>query len=361
MVYTVEETTVLKMNTEASATESSTSDEIFNSPERWSPGKVRPVLAVVYISVALFGIAGNSMVLAVVARSSTIKKRISSYYVLSQSSIDLFASVVLFFRTIFVIEVTSLQTGLAGELRCILWETDIFMWIAFHTSTFNLVAITIEMYIEVVFPIKHKTLNNRKRIYVTIAVIVMLSATLYLSVNISTSDVVDGQCIRQRLWPRAELRQGVGVMLVSVHFLAPLMVFIFVYLHIAYTLHLRARPRVAAAAAQPHPQQQPKTADELRAAKRARARNSVIKTFLLIAVTYVLCWVTNQTLYLKGLLGYGLDRDGALYHTSVALAFLDIAVNPVIYITKYELFRIEFKKQFCGAKDAVTSTITDTT
>ena len=89
---------------------------------------------------------------------------------------------------------------------------------------------------------------------------------------------------------------------------------------------------------------------------RVRARRNVIKTFVIVCVTYFICWTPNHVTYLWFFLGGDLDFDSAPYFFTVILAFLNMCVNPFIYTFKYHKFQVGLKRAF-GLKQQVSEGI----
>ena len=68
-------------------------------------------------------------------------------FLLFQSVIDFFASVILFMSTLTLNDRTKVHSrGILAQLECRLWNTKYFLWAFFCASTWNIVAMTIERY-----------------------------------------------------------------------------------------------------------------------------------------------------------------------------------------------------------------------
>lgn len=327
--------------------------------------ELSPTLAVVYLVIALLGVSGNALVLVVVLRSKRIKKRDGNWFVASQSCIDLITAIYLVFKTIFMVKVSPLPAGIRGQLRCLLWDTDVFLWSLFCISTFNLVALSLEMYLEVVFPLRHKASVSKKRIMVTIVVVVTFNLAEGTAYIIPPSGVVDGECLAMVLWPNNDVKVAVGILVIFLQYFLPLGLFAYIYLHIMYTLQRRVTPVTAQSDikaickdgdSQPH-RSSHTAGNRNRAGKMSRMKKNLIKTFLTVTIMFVLCWTLNQVIFLMFNLGYNLDFDGHLYHVSVVGVFLNCAVNPFIYMTKFDQFRQEFKRLFCPRVGRLEDTV----
>ncbi|NJL80252.1 MAG: G-protein coupled receptor, partial [Richelia sp. SM2_1_7] len=61
--------------------------------------------------------------------------------------------------------------GILGDLYCKIWATKLFLWGFLVSSTYNLVALTVERYLAVVHPIWHKTSFSKNKAIVLIVLV----------------------------------------------------------------------------------------------------------------------------------------------------------------------------------------------
>ena len=88
--------------------------------------------------------------------------------------------------------------GLSGQLYCFLWNNKVILWSLFLCLTLNLVALNLEHYMEVMFPIVHKTKLKCIHIYVLMALVWLAGFIYNLALKISTSYVENGKCIHMK-------------------------------------------------------------------------------------------------------------------------------------------------------------------
>ena len=81
-----------------------------------------------------------------------------------------------------------------------------------------------------------------------------------------------------------------------------------------------------------------------------RARRNTFKTFLIVFVTFLICWTPNQIIYFSFNLGMPLQFTEWYYLLSVAMVASNSCVNPVIYALKYRQFRKGLRGMFCGQR-----------
>ena len=80
------------------------------------------------------------------------------------------------------------------------------------------------------------------------------------------------------------------------------------------------------------------------------ARKNTIKTFLIVAICFVMCWSNNQIYFLMHNLGYDINWDGVYYKFTIFMVFLNCTVNPFVYLIKYRDYQkaLEFSLNGTG-------------
>ena len=77
------------------------------------------------------------------------------------------------------------------------------------------------------------------------------------------------------------------------------------------------------------------------------ARNNVIKTLLIVAFFFFICFLGTEIFYLLFNLGFDVNYNGGYYKFTVIMIFLNCTINPFIYLLKYKDFQRALMKQFC--------------
>jgi hypothetical protein len=78
-----------------------------------------------------------------------------------------------------------------------------------------------------------------------------------------------------------------------------------------------------------------------------RARRNVIKTLLLVTIAHVICWGPNQGVYMATqVFNVNIDRNGALYSTSIVAIYINGCINPFIYAACYTAFKDDLRRRF---------------
>jgi hypothetical protein len=141
----------------------------------------------------------------------------------------------------------------------------------------------------------------------------------------------DGQCTGFTKWPSLATQRGVGLFTIVLQFFIPLIIITFAYTKIV--LQLRKGVGTNRTQASDNPQ------DAKRERIMKRARMNVVKTLVMVAVSFVVCWSPNQIIYTMFNCGFKVDFSSTFYHFTVILAFANCCINPFIYAFQYDQFK----------------------
>ena len=112
---------------------------------------------------------------------------------------------------------------------------------------------------------------------------------------------------------------------------------IFAYTKIILELHKRSKARVG------------DTNQDARNTM-SKANKNVIKTLLVVAIFFAICWTptdVNYTMYNLGMNDIFVDSPVITDATS-AIVMVNLCVNPFIYCFTYERFQKQVKRMVCG-------------
>ena len=71
-----------------------------------------------------------------------------------------------------------------------------------------------------------------------------------------------------------------------------------------------------------------------------------MKTFLIVAICFVICWSNNQIIYILNHFGFHVNWNGIYYKFTVLMVFLNCTVNPFIYLVNYQDYQKALKSCF---------------
>ncbi len=211
-------------------------------------------------------------------------------------------------------------------------------------STYNLIILTVERYIEIVHPIFHKISMGPMQIYIAMVCSWLIGFGYNLFLTGLTSGVNEcGECQLMTNWP-SELASGAaGVLTFVLQFVLPLVLMVICYSKIAWKLKSRPRPGGTAATNGVN-NNDADGASNPKTDMMSRARRNVIKTVFIVCMCFVACWIGNQVFFLLYNIGYEVSFTSWFYHFTVYAAFINCCINPFIYIAQLNAFRNQARK-----------------
>ena len=229
-------------------------------------------------------------------------------------------------------------------------------------STFNLVAIAIERFVAVNFPVWY-SINFSQSRAVTMAIVAwVLAPTMQIVMSIIQFDYEDayGKCGFHEQPPK--IKAAVGVFTFLWEYFVPVAIMTVAFVKIAIKLRQQGRKLMAAEASVTADTSVEEIADaarkdnatesqaptEAQAQKTSSAKRlqrvNVTKTLFMVFIIYFICWSPNQIAFLRFNLGGDYDFQGAYHSFSVILAMCNTSVNPFIYALQYKQYRAALKK-----------------
>ena len=271
-----------------------------------------------------------------------------------------------------------LMDGIAAELFCRLWLTQILVWGLITSSTYNLMAISIERYIIIAHPIWHRTSFSDTKIRTSIVAIWLLGFTYITSLMVPTTRLVQGTCFPSYFWPSRKVAITVGGVNTFVNVVMPIAVHCLCYIRILTTLRARVspadQPGLSSVAVTPLPPVSTGLTDPSQSSGsrtvqwrylhkvgctkpkmkqhghsfNMKATKNVTKSFAIVTACFFVCWIPSKVyvfLYRLRVVSY----FGDVYQYTVILVFLNCCINPFIYAAKYDAFKKGLAKLFrCG-------------
>ncbi|KAK2140455.1 hypothetical protein LSH36_1348g00028 [Paralvinella palmiformis] len=289
-------------------------------------------LRYVYLVIGALGLLGNVFVVVVIFSGTAMRKQLTNAFIINQSLLDAAVSLFLILTTLLENDGRTFVST-ADLAYCKLWLTKMWLWGLLVSSTYNLLAVSVERYLAVVHPFWHRMRLTRGKVFASIAFIWVFGPAYNLAYMVPTSGISrDGGCTLYSFWPDSLTQNAIGVLTITIQFIVPIILLIIFYARMIVVLRMRIRPPpVAAGGAGASGEGGP---------TMARARRNVIKTLGIVAFCFVFCWIWNQIYFLLFNLGYGrIDFLGVFYHFTVVMVFANCCINPFIYVAKYEQFQ----------------------
>ncbi|XP_038077124.1 cholecystokinin receptor-like [Patiria miniata] len=339
-------------------------------------------LRIIKTIIGLLGIFNNGLVIVVIAKVDFMHS-MTNAFICHQAIIDFIGSLLLFLQSNIPIPTPVPETA-AGELLCRVWIGDALLWLLFATSTFNLLGLTLERYIAIVFPFRYHCFFSR-RPATLMFIFSWVIGLLLKSYSFIIYTVVEGVCKFQRV----SVSHVMGPLLIVLQYFIPAGVMLFCYIHITISLKrgaLRVAPVPAplslktapsgvtastatsgidaAGSIDPGASSAVKAEDPEAGSSThrhpvndqqdslLRARRNTFKTLVIVFAVFLICWSPSQITFFMFNLGWlKLDFSGPLNVFSTFMVAANCCVNPIIYCIKYKQFQRGVRYLFCGRRE----------
>ncbi|XP_006817319.1 galanin receptor 2a-like [Saccoglossus kowalevskii] len=294
-------------------------------------------LRITFAIIAVLGIIGNSVVLFVVYRVKQMRT-ITNYFVAHQAFIDGISSILIVYH--YLLPIVPIPSGIAGHTVCRLWAARYPLWSCLLASTYNLLALTVERYMAIVYPFRYIAFYTSGKRACLIFAFIWVMCLLFKSINIPRIESDDGECIRVIVYTAME-NKIIAILSFLIEYFIPLFLMSFAYMHIIVVLNSKI---IRIAPGMPNPPKDDHDSMNV-------ARRNVVKTLLLVAMAFAVLWAPNQIYYFISSINTNIVPNKVFHNVTVIVAFCNCCVNPVIYALKYRQFRSGMKTAF-GYRDS---------
>ena len=146
-------------------------------------------------------------------------------------------------------------------------------------------------------------------------------------------------------WPSLLVKRFTGIFVIFLEFILPLIILSYCYARILFVLTRRLDSTLSTG----------NQSDQFQLARR-----NTIKTFLIVAICFVMCWSNNQIYFLMHNLGYDINWDGVYYKFTIFMVFLNCTVNPFIYLIKYRDYQKALRSMITCNRQKLEETLNST-
>ena len=300
-----------------------------------------------YMNVALIvtgivGSATNALVLyaLVVQYRQESKKRSVYLLIINQNLLDLCCCV--FCVLCVSIKLSNIYlTDALGHILCILFINENLAITFMNTSVVNLVCLTVERYLKVVYPFWSKKYLKRWVIYALIIFSWIGGIISFLPFGIVTTYVAEGTCmVFQLYFDTPGIKRGFGTYSFVSFFIIPIIIFVYCYGHIVVVL--RKQMRVMAGH---NVEASSQTASHY---QYRITKWNVIKTMIIVSAFFVVAWFPGNIYLLVVDSAYATSEQAIAYRAMLFLPYANISLNPFIYATKHDgVRRVLARKVVC--------------
>ena len=282
--------------------------------------------------ISFLGIFGNGLVCFVFWMEKSVFGSVTSTLILSQSLIDLITSVI--FAILKFAPGVAAKSSSLFTFICYIWISEFPFWSLSYASTFNLMLLSVERYVAICRPIKHRSIFTQKRTKVY-CLLVWLSGFL-LQLYLPLVHHISPEMVCYFAWPNiAAVQKFVGFYVFFLEFLIPLVIIIAAYTNIWNSLRKRVN------------------SDQVAVASFSQAKKNVTVTLFLVGICFVVCWTPDAVVYFYFNMGGYYNFQSTFHHIVMILVLGNMCVNPVVYCLKYDKFRRTLKKLFCKGSGVI--------
>ncbi|XP_077996367.1 neuropeptides B/W receptor type 2-like [Glandiceps talaboti] len=283
------------------------------------------------------GVLGNLFVCCVFIRAKSLRT-LTNFFIINQSIIDLLTSITFLANKCGPSSIW-VPPGIAGEILCKLWLSGYIMWSFIMASSVNLTVMTLERYVAMLHPMKHRcgyTWTKARIIAAFVWIFPFLAELLWAFANYNTDN---GYCSVQ--WYSEVASKVSGVLFFCLEWVFPVTAMSFTYVSILILLKRRSKSKLNEGIVQ-NTHGNRSQAD--------KARHNVTKTLFIVSIVYLLCWSLQAWEYFLYSVVEVIPLFSKFHDFAVILAFTNMCVNPFIYSIQYESFRKGIVVAFCGTK-----------
>jgi len=290
------------------------------------------------VVIGIVGTAANALILYALVASKQHNKHVLIFY---QNVLDLVSSV-------FLIITASAKlyyfysTGTDGYWLCVLIKSEYINWVVILASKINLIFVTVERYLKVVYAVWSKKKLRNWMLYLAMA-FALISGFAHMTGTIfATTKVVDGVCKAYVFWKSFASLIAYRIFHFLYFYVIILITFIFCYGRILVVIRRQARAMASHGSTSGQIQSQ-------------QMQINVIKTMIFVSAFFAVCDLPVNLHFLFILI---IDPaltsvNNALYYAAMFMSFLYICANPFIYATKFDPVRNILQKLIPCRKTSV--------
>ena len=277
------------------------------------------------IIIGVVGTAANALILYALVASKQHKKHVLIFH---QNVLDFICSLILVIT--YALKLCNFYlTGLGGYWLCMLVLSENLTWCIIIASKTNLMIVTIERYLKVVYPIWSKKKLRKWVIYSAIA-FAWISAIVHINgLTYPTSSVVDGVCYSYVFYESRMAQVAYAIWYFLSFYVIILAIFIFCYWHILVIIRRQANVMAS------HSGPGPSTAQT----QSNKIQTNVIKTMILLSAFYAISDLPMTVYILLMNIEAQLTQLHSGYYASMIVSFLYFCTNPFIYATNFDPVR----------------------
>jgi len=273
------------------------------------------------VVIGLVGTIANAVILYAMVASKQHKKQL---LIVHQNVIDLIGCILLIIT--YALKLCNIYlTGLGGYWFCQLIMSENFIWCGILTSKANLIFITVDRYLKIVYPVWSKKVLRKWVVYSAMTFAWISGVGHNFALTIPTTAVVDGVCYSYVFWESRESQMGYAIFYFFCFYVFLLIIFIVCYWRILIAIRRQASVMAGYAAGTNTAQTQ-----------SHKIQSNVIKTMIFVSAFFAISDLPMQVYYLLLNIHANLTLLDSGYYAALFMTFFYFCSNPFIYAAKFE-------------------------
>jgi len=274
------------------------------------------------VVIGVVGTAANALILYGLVASKQHKKHV---LIFNQNVLDFISSLLLVIT--YALKLCNFYlTGVGGYWLCMLLLSENPLWCAILASKVNLMSITIERYLKVVYATWSKKKLRNWMIYSAVGLAWISGIVHMCPLAFATTDVISGICYAYMIWPSPMSQLVYGVWYFLSFYVLVLVTFIFGYWRILIAIRRQASIMAGHSAAGSSTAQ----------SQSNQIQTNIIKTMILVSTFYTISDMPMNMYYLLLNINPNLRMPDSLYYAAMFISFFYVCTNPFIYAIKFE-------------------------
>ncbi|XP_026474921.1 tachykinin-like peptides receptor 99D [Ctenocephalides felis] len=302
------------------------------------PGSIIALLSVFYGSISVMSVAGNSLVIWIVATSRSMQSVINCFI----ANLALADIVIGLFAIPFQFQAALLQRWDLPEFMCAF--CPYIQTLSVNVSVFTLTAIAIDRHRAIMTPLRARPSKSKAKVIITLIWLVSAVLASPIAIALKVEQVLDEEQNELGIMKKKPFCRNVRLddnvlmvyryLLVFLQYVTPLCIITCVYARMSLKLWGSRAPG---------------NAQTLRDASLTRNKKKVIKMLVIVVALFALCWLPLQTYNLLQFAFPAVNEYkyiNIVFFTCDWLAMSNSCYNPFIYGIYNDKFKREFRRRF---------------
>ena len=304
---------------------------------------LRAGLVVAYSVIFVLGVAGNTLVVYVVARNSTMQT-ITNVFIANLAMSDIMMCLL---AVPFTPISGLLQAWPFGNALCHL--VPMTLGVSVYVSTLTSTAIAVDRFCVIVHPFLRRMHVSACLVLIFVIWMIAISISMPLALYQHLVPIGDEFYSCEENWPGKGSRQLFTVISITLQYIVPCVIIIYCYARVSVALRRRARGTIGTGSSSSRRSTTEDGVAELRSRIKLRRKRRTNRMLIAMVAIFAVCWLPLNVIHLS--LEYDESIGESPYFLLVFFAAHVVAMsstvyNPFLYAWMNDNFRKEFRRVF---------------